>query len=378
MVSQDRFCVTFAEDDNMFWLMDMALQRSMTPQGQRVLRYFTGADTDRAAVRLFDAADAAGLGDVRSVVRDPSRPLANHLDGTDMLVVEAERISGDDLEHAEGLAIVQKFGAVLDNIDTRRARALGIPVATMQRRTTVSCAEHVLALMLALSRRLLAAHDGVVSRLDDPARPTVSTGQVSTAFNWGGVTDVRLLQGRTLGLVGFGEIAREVAVRATAFGMNVVYHKRSPVEPGSLPASLRLARHVGLDELLRTSDVVSIHLPSNPATDRLLDEAALATMKPSAWLVNMARGALVDERALEAALRGGRLAAAALDVHREEPIPLDSGLLRLDNVVLTPHMASGGAELVLQEVEQMLGLIAHARGGQRPAVVAGAPTVGGA
>jgi phosphoglycerate dehydrogenase-like enzyme len=365
MSSQDRFCVVFAEDDNMFRLVETAMLRRLTPRAQRVLDYFLGPEADAGAQRLLAAAERCGLEQhVRAVVRIASEPLERYLHDVDVLVVEAEPIGAELLERAgERLRLILKFGHILENIDTVRAAERGIAVATHARRTTISCAEHAIALMLALHRRIIVAHDAVARRVDDPIRPPTSTGAVSTRFNWAGVTGVRLLHGQTLGLVGFGEIAREVAVRASALGMSVIYHKRTPVDPRLLPPELRAARQVGLDELLARADVVSIHVPSNAATERLIDEAALAAMKPSAVLINTARGAIVDERALEAALRSGGIGGAALDVHREEPVPADSGLLPLENVVWTPHMAAGTGWLVIEEVESVVEALARiARG----------------
>src|SRR5690606_31257604 len=121
---------------------------------------------------------------------------------------------------------------------------------------------------------------------------------------------------------------------------------------------------VAFDQLLASADVVSIHVPSNRQTAHLIDAAALSRMRPAAWPVNTSRGAIGDEVALEAALRDGRIAGAALDVYREEPVPIDSGLLELDNVVWSPHMAAGSAWFVLDEVVDMLGTIAEVERGR--------------
>lgn len=367
MAGPERFCVVFAEDDNMFRLVETAMLRRLTPRAARVLDYFLGPEADAGARRLLAAADRYRLGtQVRATIRDESQPLERYLHDADVLVVEAEPIGAGTLEQAgERLKLILKFGRILENIDTACAAERGIDVATHARKTTISCAEHAIALMLALHRQLIGAHAAVVNPSDDPLRPRTSSGTVSTRFNWAGVSGVRLLHGQTLGLIGFGEIAREVAVRASALGMNILYHKRTPVDPGSLPPPLHAARRVGLAELLADADVVSIHTPSNAATERLIDAAALAAMKPSAVLINTARGAIVDERALEAAIRSGGIAGAALDVHREEPVPADSGMLRLHNVVWTPHMAAGTGWLVIEEVESVLETLARIARGDR-------------
>jgi phosphoglycerate dehydrogenase-like enzyme len=210
-------------------------------------------------------------------------------------------------------------------------------------------------LILALARRTVVAHRTVVGTTAGAvARPTRSTGQTSTRFNWGEVHGIRVLEGTTLGLVGFGEIAREVALRATALGMRVIFHQRSALDRAPLDPRLAAAEQVDLDELLATSDVVSLHVPGNAGTERMMDADAFARMRPGSFLVNMARGSIIDEEALEAALRSGHLAAAGLDVHREEPIPRDCGLLSLEEVVLSPHVAGGSADFVLSEVVDLV------------------------
>jgi glyoxylate reductase len=143
------------------------------------------------------------------------------------------------------------------------------------------------------------------------------------------------LVGTTLGVIGMGRIGRAIARRAAGFRMPVIYHSRNRLPPGTEEG----ARHVGFEELLRTADHVMLVVPYSAAVHHLIDAAALALMKPTAVLVNIARGGVVDDAALVAALRGGRIAAAGLDVYENEPA-LHPGLLELENVVLTPHIAS--------------------------------------
>ena len=341
----------------MFRLMEMALNRHATREGIDSIRYFFGQHADEGVARLLRAADAAGVStEARAAI-----PASGHwwTETTDILVVESARISGDDITRApQRPSLIQKFGEVLDNIDTDAARSLGIPVVPMRRRTMISCAEHVLGLMLALGRRLLVAHDGVASTARPAPQPELAGGGSSVRFNWGDVSGIQVLDGRTLGLVGFGEVGRAVAVRAQALGMTVLYHRRTAAGTGWLPRALRDARQVELEELLSCSDVVSIHVPENEATMGMIDRSALSTMRSSAWLINISRGSIVDEKVLERALRDGELAGAALDVHHREPLPTDSGLIGVDNVVMTPHIASGGVDYVMREVDDLLGRVA--------------------
>jgi glyoxylate reductase len=149
------------------------------------------------------------------------------------------------------------------------------------------------------------------------------------------------LQGRQLGIIGMGAIGEAYAARAKAFGMTVVYHNRRAVD-AETEAHLG-ARLVGLHELLETSDVVSVNCPYTDATHHLIDAAALGRMRPTAHLVNTARGPIVDEAALVEALRAGGIAGAGLDVFEHEP-EVHPGLLELDNVVLIPHLGSATIE----------------------------------
>jgi phosphoglycerate dehydrogenase-like enzyme len=148
------------------------------------------------------------------------------------------------------------------------------------------------------------------------------------------------LQGQTLGVVGLGGIGGQIATRGKAFGMTVRAVRRHPGEPS--PYVDHLSGMDGLDDLLAASDHVAVVLPLTPETRNLIDAARLARMKPTAYLYNIGRGAVVDEAALIAALQGKRLAGAALDVFVEEPLPADSLLWDLPNVILTPHVAANG------------------------------------
>jgi glyoxylate reductase len=150
------------------------------------------------------------------------------------------------------------------------------------------------------------------------------------------------LQGKTLGVVGLGQIGFATARRARAFGMEIVYTMRTAADP-ELEAELGGARRLTLDELLAESDVVTIHVPLSDETRHLIDAGRLAAMRSSAYLVNTARGPVVDEAALAAALEAGEIAGAALDVFEHEP-KVDPGLLPLDNVVLLPHLGSATVE----------------------------------
>jgi phosphoglycerate dehydrogenase-like enzyme len=224
---------------------------------------------------------------------------------------------------APKLRLVQLLSAGYDRCDIEAARRAGVPIANNGGANSVAVAEHTLLLMLAVSRRLVWQHSNVA------------------AGRWRGNDwqDKHLyeLQGRTLGIIGLGTIGKKVARLGRAFGMDVIYHdivRLNEDAEDALGARFRLR-----DEVLRESDVVSLHVPLLPTTRHLIGARELGLMKPSAILINTCRGPVVDEAALHAALSGGTIAAAGLDVFDQEPPPADNPLFGLDNVILTAHMA---------------------------------------
>lgn len=224
----------------------------------------------------------------------------------------AEVLVGSDLR------VIVRFGIGMDNVDLEAARAQGIKVSRTLGATTTSVAELAIGLMLAAARG--------TSQMDRTVR----------AGSWTRLTGLELA-GRTLGLVGIGRIGLEVAHRARAFGMTVIAH-----DPVATPADIPL---MAFDELLATSDVISIHAPLNEQTRHMFDTAALSAMKPSSILINTARGGIIDEDALAVALVDGPLWAAALDCFEHEPLQ-SSALLELSNVILTPHCGASTEEAV--------------------------------
>lgn len=215
-----------------------------------------------------------------------------------------------------------------DNVDVAAASERGVVVTNTPGVLTDATADLAMALILAVTRRL-----GEGERLLRAAQP----------WSWHMFFMLGAsLQGKTLGIVGMGGIGRATARRALAFGMEIVYAGRRRLAESD-EAQLGGARHLELDELLSVADVVSLHCPLTPETRHLLDAERLARMRPGAYLVNTARGPIVDEPALVRALRDGAIAGAALDVFEHEPA-VDPGLLELDQVVLTPHLGSATIE----------------------------------
>ncbi len=270
------------------------------------------------------------------------------------LVVESLNVGPDDLAAAPALKAVQKFGTGLRNIDTAACAANGVKVLTIRRRANISCAEHAFALMLMLARKL-----ETVSGLVTPARAK-STGHELRPFgrpytpggNYPRVGGTRALNGATIGIIGLGEIGREIALRASAFGMRVLYHQRTRA-PEAEERDLK-ATHASLATLLAESDWIMPQLPTLPSTRDLLGRAELARIKPGACIVNVANAPIINREALLGALRAGRLGGVALDVHYQEPVADDDELLSFDNVIMTPRMAGSPRHNGLNDFEELI------------------------
>ena len=238
-----------------------------------------------------------------------------------------DRVDAAFLDAAPRLRIVANVAVGYNNIDVAACRERGVIVTNTPGVLTDATADLAMALILMVTRRL-----GEGERL-------IRSG---TPWQWGMFMMLGTgLQGRRLGIVGMGGIGVALAERARAFGMEIAYHNRSAVAPDV--AERLAAVRLDLGELLATSDIVSLNCPYSPATHHLIDAGALAQMRPTAFLVNTARGPIVDEAALVDALRSGAIAGAALDVFEHEPA-VHPGLLDLDNAVLVPHLGSATIE----------------------------------
>jgi D-3-phosphoglycerate dehydrogenase len=230
-------------------------------------------------------------------------------------------VSRELLTHAPRLEIIGRFGVGVDNLDVPAISAAGVVMSYTPEENAVSVAEHTFALLLALTRRIVEAHAS------------------TKAGDWDRATFLGTdLYGKTFGILGLGKIGFRVALRARAFGMNVLAydpylspHAAAVTESGATLADLETA--------LRTSDVISIHLPLTNETRGLLNYERLCQMKSSAFLLNLARGPIIVESDLERALCEGKIAGVGLDVRGQEP-PKSSGLNDLPNVILTPHIAA--------------------------------------
>ena len=239
-----------------------------------------------------------------------------------LVTMLTERVDAALLDAGKDLKVVANVAVGYNNIDVPACRARGVICTNTPDVLTESVADFTWALILAITRRL-SEGERVVRRHE----------WKGWAFDYMLGTELR---GKQLGLVGLGRIAKAVAARAGVFGMRVAYSSRSE-------ASLPGAERMSLDQLLVTSDVLSLHVPLTPETTHLIDKKALARMKRSAYLINTARGPVVDEEALAWALQQRLIAGAALDVYEREPI-IHPDLFPLENVLLVPHLGSGTTE----------------------------------
>lgn len=296
-----------------------------------------------AEVRYPDAFDEDGLIDAaRDVDAIVFRALGR---ATRRLMASCPRVK-----------VIGRHGVGVDNIDIEAATEFGVQVVYTPLANMESVAEHTIGMILALAKNIVRS-DRVVRRGDWRPHPSLHG------------TEIR---GKTLGIVGAGRIGTRLAeIAIGGFGMDVRYC--DPIANVRLDDALR-ARRCELDVLLRESDFVSLHVPLMPSTTRLIGAAELASMKPSAFLLNLSRGQVVDEAALIAALSAGTIAGAGLDVYEEEPLPAESPLRALDNVVLTPHNASHTAEALLAMANVVKDIVAVLEG-RPPEFPVNRPTV---
>lgn len=290
----------------------------------------------------LDLLAAAGIEPVSAPAYD-APTILHAMEGMDAVITRDAGLAAPAMAAAPGLRVIGVHGVGVDPVDVEEATRRGVCVVNTPGANIRAVAEYALALTLALAKSVPAA-DAAVRRGD---------------FGFRYRAPLRELAGATFGVVGFGNIGRATAGLARAFGMRVVGFSRG--QPDSVFVEGGVGRLASLDELLSISDVVSLHLPSVPATRGTIGTRELALMKPGAFLVNTSRGALIDEEALILALAERRIGGAGLDVFVHEPLSPNSGLAALDNVVLSPHVSGSAVEalertalLVAQQVVDVL------------------------
>jgi len=301
---------------------------------------FPSLDPALAALKRVDPelrmAKSASADDILVVARD-----------ADAMLVTYAKLPGELLKQLKRCKVIGRFGLGVDNIDIPAAAQLGITVTYVPDYCLREVSDHAMALLLALARKIPFSN-----RLVQSGRWEVPP-----------IVPLRRLEGQVLGLVGFGNIPRALAPKAAAFGLKVITH-----DPF---VSADVARALGVDntsfeDLLDRSDFVSVHAPLLQATRGLMNADAFARMKKGAFLMNTARGPLVDETALVAALDSGHLAGAALDVVTVEPLAKDSPLLGRDNVILTPHTAFYSVEALEELQTKCASDVARVLSGEAP------------
>lgn len=305
--------------------------------------YVTRTIPDSYIERIREIADVDVWGGDTPVPRTVLLDRVAGIDG--LLSMLTDRIDADLLDAAPQLKVVSQMSVGVDNIDVEACRERGVRIGHTPDVLTGTVADHAFALLLAVARRLPEGAEEVRSG------------------RWGTWDPWHLLGAdvheTTLGILGMGRVGRAVAVRASGFGMDIVY--ASPRDSGSV------GRHVDFDDVLRLSDHVVITVPLNDQTRGMFDARAFGLMKPTATLINVARGAIVDSTALVNALEAGEIFGAGLDVTDPEPLPADHPLVALSNCLVVPHIASASTRTRHRMAERTVdNLIAALTGAEMP------------
>jgi D-3-phosphoglycerate dehydrogenase len=271
--------------------------------------------------------------------KDPQEEIERAHDVDFLIAVKCTR---EMIRGASRLRLIQVPGVGYDQVDVEAARAARVPIALTLAGTAEAVAEHTILLMLAVCRRLVELANSV---------------KAGNWLMWDRRLQSRDLRGMTLGLIGMGRVGQEVAARAADLQMKVQYYD---------PRRVSSYHYVDLDELLRSSDVVSIHVPLTPETRNLIDRRRIAQMKREVYLINTARGEIVDEAALCEALQSGWVAGAGLDVLAKEPPDPQNPLLQLDQVIITPHIAAGTLDSLQAKAQSYAANIERVLAGEAP------------
>jgi phosphoglycerate dehydrogenase-like enzyme len=349
------------EDDPYLRLVPVILDPDVAPERVRAIADFMAHDIADFGAWCRDLREQVPvLYPAKIVMVADQTALRTAIPDADAAIIEALGFGAEEAAAAKRCAIVQKFGTILSNIDGAACARAGIGVAVQRRRVNIAVAEHAFALMLALAKRLCETAGLVEERALREAGfdPTSYDRRFTTNSNFARIPGLKTLNGSVFGALGAGEIGRELARRAAAFGMEVIYHQRTPLSTGE--ESEIGARYVSLPQLLERSDVIALNLPLNDSTKGILDRAALAKTKNRVIIVNTARAALIDRAALIKALDSGRLGGYGLDVGYKEPAEHGEPLLRYPNVILTPHTAIASRENGLADLRDMFLTLARA------------------
>jgi phosphoglycerate dehydrogenase-like enzyme len=303
---------------------------------------------------------AASLFPAKAILVETAAEMRAHLPQARALLVESLPVTADALATAPNLVAVQKYGAITRNIDAAACAARGIQVLTLRRRANIGCAEVAIMLMLTLAKKMhrLANRISPEELAAEGYRYRPFDRRHTPNSNWGRISGIRMLFGTTLGIIGLGEIGREIALRAAAFGMRILYYQRSRL-PESEERQWQ-ATYAPLDQLLAESNWVVPQLPRVSETHNFIDRARLAQMKAGACLVNISWADVVDRAALIEALQAGSLGGFALDPPYEAPGRSDDELKRFPNVVMSPHLGGSPRFNALDDIAEMIAGLAKA------------------
>lgn len=275
--------------------------------------------TDRIAPEAVRVLEAFGDIETLSLGTPSSSELIEMIPDFEAIIVRSPtKISAPVIEHATRLKFIGRAGVGVDNIDVDAATKRGIVVMNSPRSNTISTAEHTLAMMLAVAREIPRGHATIV------------------AGKWERETFRGVeLAGKTLGIIGLGRVGKEVSSRAAAFGMTVLAHDPVVDETDAWASGAKL---VTFKEVIVESDWITVHVPFGPGTEKMIGPTEIAAMKTGVFIVNCARGGIIDEHALADALDGGKVSGVALDVFEQEPPSPDNRLFKHPRTVFAPHL----------------------------------------
>jgi phosphoglycerate dehydrogenase-like enzyme len=349
------------QDDKILRFLQVILDPDVAPSRVNAFRDYLAFDIpDPDAWFEEQRQRATAIYPSRILMVEDEDAMRAALPEADAVVSESFRIGAGDLALGTNLKLVQKFGIDARNVDQDACRDANVPVRTLRRRVNGTVAEHAILLMLAVGRKLIETHGALdfASLQALGYKPAKFDPDHVAGANWARIHGLRSLQGATLGALGLGEVGREVATRARAMGMEILYYQRTRL-PKDIEAECS-ATYVSYEELLQRSNFISVHLPLNDSTRGMLNSDAFALMKTGAIVANISRAHIIDQDALIAALDGGRLGGAGLDVHYEEPGASNEPLKNYPNVVLSPHIAVAQRAHNLADTAELVGNLANA------------------
>jgi phosphoglycerate dehydrogenase-like enzyme len=355
--------VLVAEDDPFLRVVQVVLDPNVS--SERVAAYtdfFAHDEPDFAGWCAKVRAKASTHYPTQVRLVETQEELQANLADARALIVEGLSVGAAEIAAAPHLRAVQKYGVDLRRIDTAACAAKGIAVLSLRRRANIACAELAMTLMLMLARRVneLAGRISVEALAELGYHYQPYDRRHTPNSNWGRVPGLKILYGTSVGIIGLGEIGREFAQRAAAFGMRILYTQRQRA-PAAIEQQYQ-ATYRPMADLLAESDWVVPLVPGSPATTNLIGRDELARMRPGARLVNISRAAVVDRAALIEALQSGHLGGFALDPLYESPGRNDDELLKFPNVIMTPHIAAQPRFNALDDLEDMIAGIARAVG----------------